>query len=317
MASTLHVVILDQAALSPYEFHFEFPHTMEIHAHTTPRMLAERVARADVIINGGIAMDADLLRQNPQLRLIALASTGYEHIDVAAAKMQGITVCNVKGYGSDSVAEHAMMLMLAAMRQLPAYQADVAAGQWQQSPFFCFFGAPIHDLNHKNLVILGRGGIGESVAARARAFGMNIIWAEHKNAATCRTGYTPFHIALAQADVLSLHCPLTADTHHVLDKSALALLPNSAVIVNVGRGALIDEVALLHALQNKLLRAAAVDVLEEEPPHSDNLLLQAALPNLIITPHVAWASAEAMRRLFDMVQENINAFVRGEPQNSV
>ncbi|MCP2039969.1 glycerate dehydrogenase [Neisseria sp. HSC-16F19] len=312
---TTRIVVLDRGTLPQRPFAFDFPHELVEYAHTRPEETATRVADAEIIITNKVTVDAAMIEANPHLKMIAIAATGFEHVDVAAAKQKGVVVSNIRAYGNDAVAEHAFMLMMALMRQLPAYQRDVAAGLWSQSPYFCHFGAPIHDVNGKTLGIFGRGGIGQALARRAEAFGMNIIWGEHKYAATCREGYVPFETVIRTADVISLHCPLNQHTRHMIAESELQQMKAGAVLINVGRGGLVDEQALVAALKYGQLGGAGFDVLTEEPPPADHPLLKTRLPHLIVTPHMAWGSVEAMDRLFDMLADNINAFMRGQAQS--
>ncbi|EOB70282.1 S-adenosyl-L-homocysteine hydrolase, NAD binding domain protein [Neisseria meningitidis 65012] len=246
-----------------------------------------------------------------------VSATGVNNVDIGAAKAAGVAVCNVRAYGNESVAEHAFMLMIALMRNLPAYQRDVAAGLWEKSPFFCHYGAPIRDLNGKTLAVFGRGNIGRTLARYAQAFGMRVVFAEHKHAHAVREGYVSFEDAVQTADVLSLHCPLNAQTENMIGENELRQMKPGAVLINCGRGGLVDENALLAALKYGQIGGAGVDVLTEEPPRGGNPLLNARLPNLIVTPHTAWASREALDRLFDILLANIHSFVKGEAQNRV
>ena len=264
-----------------------------------------------------VAITAEHIAANPQLKMIAVCATGYDHIDTAAARAAGITVCNIPAYGSESVAEHAFMLMIALMRNLPAYRRDIEAGIWQQSPVFCHFGAPIRDLNGKTLAIFGRGNIGGTLARYAAAFGMNVIFGEHRHAAAVRDGYVSFDEAISRADAVSLHCPLTGNTRHMIGEGELQRMKPGAVLINCGRGGLVDEHALLSALKYGSLGGAGIDVLATEPPAGDNPLLNARLPHLIVTPHVAWGSSEARRKMCDILTANIEAFAAGRPQNIV
>ena len=243
-----------------------------------------------------------------------MAATGYDHIDLAAAKAAGVTVCNVRNYSSESVAQHAFMMLLALIRRLPDSMRDIAAGAWQQSPQFVHFNAPMHDLGGKTLAIFGRGNIGRTLAGYAQAFGMKVIWGEHKHAAAVREGYTPFQVALRQADAVSLHCPLNEHTRHMIGEAELHLMKPTAILINTGRGGLADEQAVSAALQQGRLGGAGFDVLSQEPPHQGNPLL-APLPNLIVTPHIAWASQEALLKMTEILEANITAFAEGKPQN--
>ncbi|MGN6964848.1 NAD(P)-dependent oxidoreductase, partial [Neisseria sp. P0016.S002] len=205
----------------------------------------------------------------------------------------------------------AFMMMITLMRNLPAYQRDVAAGLWENSPFFCHLGAPMRDLNSKTLAIFGRGNIGKTLATYAQAFKMNVVFAEHKNAQSVRDGYVSFDEAIRSADVVSLNCPLTPQTANMIGEAELQQMKPGAILINCGRGGLVDEAALVAALKYGQIGGAGFDVLTQEPPRDGNPLLKARLPNLIVTPHIAWASQEAANRLFDILLDNINRFVAG------
>ena len=313
----LNIVVLDRDTLVKRPFDLPFEYTLREYPHTAPHETAERIAGAHIVVSNKVHIDASHIAANPQLKLIAVAATGYNNIDVAAAHAAGVVVCNIRAYGNESVAEHAFMLMISLMRQLPAYQRDVSAGVWQQSPFFCHFGAPMRDLNGKTLAIFGRGNIGQMLARYAQAFNMTVLFGEHKHATHTRQGYTPFAQALAQADVVSLHCPLTEHTRHLIGETELQMMKPNAILINCGRGGLVDEMALIAALKYGTLGGAGFDVLSEEPPVHGNPLLNSRLPNLIVTPHIAWGSMEAQHKLFDILNDNIRAFVADKPQNTV
>ena len=310
------IVFLDRDTLPSRPFVFDFPHTLREYSATEPHQVNERIAGAQIVISNKVALRAEHIAANPQLKLIALAATGYDNVDLAAARAAGVTVCNVRGYGTESVAEHALMLLLALMRNLPAYMRDVSAGQWQRSPHFVHFSAPIRNLSGKTLAIFGRGNIGSALARYAQALGMTVLWGEHKHAAAVREGYTAFADALAQADAVSLHCPLTDETRNMIGEAELKTMKPQAVLVTVGRGGLADEQAVLAALKYGTLGGAGFDVLTTEPPRGGNPLLS-DLPNLIVTPHVAWASEEAFAKMTDILEANINLFMAGRPQNVV
>ena len=311
------IVVLDADTLPGRVFHFDFPHELAVYGTTDAAETAVRVCGAHIVITNKVVISADIIADNPQLELIAVSATGVNNVDIEAAKAAGIAVCNVRAYGNESVAEHAFMLMVALMRNLPAYQRDVAAGLWEKSPVFCHYGAPIRDLNGKTLAVFGRGNIGRTLARYAQAFGMRVVFAEHKHAPAVREGYVSFEDAVRAADVLSLHCPLNAQTENMIGENELQQMKPGAVLINCGRGGLVDENALVAALKYGQIGGAGVDVLTEEPPRSGNPLLKTRLPNLIVTPHTAWASREALDRLFDILLANINAFVKGEAQNRV
>ena len=313
----LHIVVLDRDTLVNRPFDFNFPHTLSSYGTTEAHETLERIRGADIVITNKVVISAQAFAENPQLKLVAVTATGVNNVDVEAAKQNGTAVCNIRAYGNESVAEHAFMMMITLMRNLPAYQRDVAAGLWENSPFFCHLGAPMRDLNGKTLAIFGRGNIGKTLATYAQAFKMNVVFAEHKNAQSVRDGYVSFDEAIRSADVVSLNCPLTPQTANMIGEAELQQMKPGAILINCGRGGLVDEAALVAALKYGQIGGAGFDVLTQEPPRDGNPLLKARLPNLIITPHIAWASQEAANRLFDILLDNINRFVAGNPQNLV
>lgn len=313
----LQIVVLDRDTLVNRPFEFDFPHTLSSYGTTEAHETLARIRGADIIITNKVVISAEHIAANPQLKLIALAATGVNNVDVEAAKQNGTAVCNIRAYGNESVAEHAFMMMITLMRNLPAYQRDVAAGLWENSPFFCYLGAPMRDLNGKTLAIFGRGNIGKTLATYAQAFKMNVVFAEHKNAQSVRDGYVSFDEAIRSADVVSLNCPLTPQTANMIGEAELQQMKPGAILINCGRGGLVDEAALVAALKYGQIGGAGFDVLTQEPSRDGNPLLKARLPNLIVTPHIAWASQEAANRLFDILLDNINRFVAGNPQNLV
>lgn len=313
----LHIVVLDRDTLVNRPFDFDFPHTLSSYGTTEAHETLKRIRGADIVITNKVVISAQAFAENPQLKLVAVTATGVNNVDVEAAKQNGTAVCNIRAYGNESVAEHAFMMMITLMRNLPAYQRDVAAGLWENSPFFCHLGAPMRDLNGKTLAIFGRGNIGKTLATYAQAFKMNVVFAEHKNAQNVRDGYVSFDEAIRSADVVSLNCPLTPQTANMIGEAELQQMKPGAILINCGRGGLVDEAALVAALKYGQIGGAGFDVLTQEPPRDGNPLLKARLPNLIVTPHIAWASQEAANRLFDILLDNINRFVAGNPQNLV
>ena len=313
----LHIVVLDRDTLVNRPFDFDFPHTLSSYGTTEAHETLERIRGADIVITNKVVISAQAFAENPQLKLVAVTATGVNNVDVEAAKQNDTAVCNIRAYGNESVAEHAFMMMITLMRNLPAYQRDVAAGLWENSPFFCHLGAPMRDLNGKTLAIFGRGNIGKTLATYAQAFKMNVVFAEHKNAQSVRDGYVSFDEAIRSADVVSLNCPLTPQTANMIGEAELQQMKPGAILINCGRGGLVDEAALVAALKYGQIGGAGFDVLTQEPPRDGNPLLKARLPNLIVTPHIAWASQEAANRLFDILLDNINHFVAGNPQNLV
>lgn len=313
----LHIVVLDRDTLVNRPFDFDFPHTLSSYGTTEAHETLERIRGADIVITNKVVISAQAFAENPQLKLVAVTATGVNNVDIEAAKQNGTAVCNIRAYGNESVAEHAFMMMITLMRNLPAYQRDVAAGLWENSPFFCHLGAPMRDLNGKTLAIFGRGNIGKTLATYAQAFKMNVVFAEHKNAQNVRDGYVSFDEAIRSADVVSLNCPLTPQTANMIGEAELQQMKPGTILINCGRGGLVDEAALVAALKYGQIGGAGFDVLTQEPPRDGNPLLKARLPNLIVTPHIAWASQEASNRLFDILLDNINHFVAGNPQNLV
>jgi glycerate dehydrogenase len=313
----LNIVFLDRASLPVNVRAPNLAHQWTAFDATSKDEVVARLADADVAISNKVRLDAETIAALPRLKLIAVAATGTNNVDIEAARARNIPVCNIRGYADNTVPEHALMLMLALTRSLPAYQADLADGAWQRSPYFCHFGAPIRDLNGRTLAIVGNGSLGRRTAALASAFGMQVIYADHKHTTSPRTGYTAFAEALQQADVASLHCPLTPETRGLIGRDELGMMKRDAILINTARGGLIDEAALLEVLRENRLGGAGLDVVQEEPPVNGNALLGARLPNLIVTPHVGWASREAMERLAEQLIGNIEAWAKGQPRNLV
>ncbi|MFC4158146.1 D-2-hydroxyacid dehydrogenase [Chitinimonas lacunae] len=312
----LSIVFLDRASLPVALPSLVTPHQWRDFDATDPSRIVERASEAEVIITNKVPLDAATLARLPRLRLIAVAATGTNHIDLAAARERAVVVCNIQGYADDSVAEHAIMLMLALAKQLPAYQQD-ARLQWARSASFCHFGAPIIELAGRTLCLVGSGALGRRTGEIATALRMRVIHAERRDASVVRPGYTAFHAALAEADVVSLHCPLTPATANLIGATELARMRPGALLINTARGGLVDSDALLAALQSGHLGGAGLDVLPEEPPPENHPLLRAALPNLLITPHIAWASHAAMSRMADQLIDNIDAFAAGKPLRQI
>jgi glycerate dehydrogenase len=277
----------------------------------------DQLADATIVICNKFQLREDVLAKLPKLKLIAVAATGVDNIDLDFCRSHGIAVCNSRGYATSSLPEHALMLMLALRRSLISYREDVRAGRWANAGQFCLLDHPISDLSGSSLGIIGYGKLGQAMANLGRAIGMTVLVAEHKHATILREGRTDFWDVLRRSDVVSLHCPLTEETKNLIGVEELRLLKPDAILINTARGALIDDYALIQALKNRSIVGAGIDVLREEPPVSRSVLLETELPNLIVTPHHAWASKQAMRRLADQVIDNLEAFIRGEPKNFV
>ncbi|MCX9156991.1 D-2-hydroxyacid dehydrogenase [Niveibacterium sp. 24ML] len=315
--SMRQVVSLESASLSVTIPRPNAPHVWVDHARTAPGEVVERLQGAEVALINKCRLDAAVLDQLPALRMISVCATGTDNVDLAACRARGIIVSNVRDYAVNAVPEHALMLMMALRRQLMAYVDDVRSGRWCAAPTFGLFDRPVADLHGASLAIVGFGGLGAGLARLAEALGMTVLKAERKGVASAREGYLPFTDALARADVVSLHCPLTAETRHLMGAAEFARMQPHAVLINTARGGLIDELALAHALRSGQIAGAALDVLSQEPPPRDHPLLAPDIPNLIITPHMAWASQSAVQRLADSAVAHIEAYLRGAPVSRV
>lgn len=309
------VVFLDAASLPVPLKALQTPHRWTSYPQTSPAQVVERLRGATVAISNKVPITREMLAQLPDLKLIAVAATGYNQIDIAAAREYTVGVCNIRDYAIHGVAEHTLMLMLALRRQVLAYRQRLAAGEWQKAAGFCLFAEPLHDLAGSRMAIIGSGALGQATANLARAFAMDVVFVERKAATSVRDGYVAWAEALASADVLSLHCPLNESTQNLIAASELAQMKSSAILINTARGGLVDEAALLAALQAGQIAGAGIDVLVAEPPRAGNPLLAVQLPNLIITPHVAWASVETMQTLADQLIGNVDAFLQGNPRH--
>jgi glycerate dehydrogenase len=311
------IVFLERNSVDAQVRRPAFAHEWREFAESTEEQTVERLRDATIAIMNKIALGEKELAQLPDLKLIAVAATGTDRIDLASASRRGISVVNVRGYAATSVSEHVLMLALALRRNLPAYREDVRRGLWQQSKQFCLLTREIHDLRAATFGVVGYGALGRATASLARAFGMRVLIGEHKGALEIREGRVAFDELLRESDVVSLHAPLNAETRHLIGARELASMKRSALLINTGRGQLVDESALADALRAGRIAGAGVDVLSNEPPREGNPLLELELPNLVVTPHVAWASRESMQTLADQLIEIIEAFVRGEPRNIV
>jgi glycerate dehydrogenase len=292
-----------------------FEHEWVEYSESFAPQVAERIRDATIIISNKLSLGEPQLADAPKVKLIAIAATGSDCVDLDYCRRRGITVCNVRGYAANAVPEHVLMLILALRRNLFAYRADVREGKWQQSKQFCLLTHPLNDIKSSTIGIIGHGAIGRSMARLAEAIGMNVLLAEHKNARDIRPGRTSFAEVLGESDVVTLHCPLNEDTRDMFGSQEFALMKPNALLINTARGALIQDDALVEALQSRLIAGAAVDCLREEPPRNGSPLLDLNIPNVIVTPHVAWASDEAVQALADQVIDNIEAFVAGHARN--
>ncbi len=296
----------------------DFAHTWHEFAQTSPEQLERRLAGHDIAITNKVMLSGEVLAKHPQIKLIAVSATGTNNVDLEYCKTHGITVCNIQGYATRSVPEHVIAMMFALRRNLRGYQQDIEAGEWQKLNQFCFFTHPIQDIEGAQLGIVGSGALGRSLQAKAQALGMKVVFAERKGAAECRQGYLPFEQVIANSDVLSLNCPLTEETTNLIGKTELSAMKSSSILINTARGGVVDESALVDALLQKRIAGAASDVFVREPADKNNpLVAHSHLPNLLLTPHVAWGSDSAITRLVEILIENLNAYVNGSPQNVV
>jgi glycerate dehydrogenase len=277
--------------------------------------VAERLLGATIAISNKLSLREAELSRLPELKLIAIAATGSDNIDLDYCRRHGIAVSNARGYAINSVPEHVLMMILALRRNLFAYRTDVQNGMWQQSKQFCLLTHELHDVSGSTLGIIGYGSIGKAMARLGESIGMRVLISDHKNARTIRAGRASFEDTLRQSDVVSLHCPLTDQSRNLFRRAEFEMMKPAALLINTARGALVDDDALIEALQNRAIAGAGYDALREEPPRQGSPLLALNLPNFIVTPHVAWASSEAVQALADQVIDNIEAFVAGTPRN--
>lgn len=309
--SSLDLGDLDLAALR------DATDTLVLYELTTPDQVVARIGDADCVIVNKVVLNAETLAQCPRLRLVLVVATGTNNVDLDAATELGITVCNCRGYGTASLAQHVLGLILALARSIPEYQAAVRRGDWSRAPAFCLLEYPIRELDGRALGIVGHGELGGAVARLAEALEMRVMLAEHRDATECRAGRVPFDTVISEAEVISIHCPLTAQTAGLIGEEELRRMRDDALLINTARGGIVDEAALAKALRGGWIAGAGVDVLSSEPPPADNPLLAADIPNLIVTPHCAWGSGEARQRVVAQTAENLVAWRAGRPLRTV
>lgn len=316
----MNIVFLDRDTISP-ETHLRqpaFAHDWVQHARTPSNQAAARIADADIVIVNKVKLSAETLAQAPRLKLIAVAATGTDNIDLAACQQRGIVVSNVRNYATHTVPEHTFALIFALRRSICAYRDALKEGRWQTAAQFCFFDYPIRDLAGSTLGVIGDGVLGQAVARMGQALGMRVLFSAHKGRSGQGRLYTPFETLLRQADVITLHCPLNPSTRNMIGAPEFAQMAKKPLLINTGRGGLVDEAAVGPALDTGHISGAAFDVTSVEPPPADHPFMALLdRPNFILTPHVAWASAEAVQALADQIIDNIEAFVRGQPVNVV
>lgn len=320
MTNTVRAVFLDHPSLdlgdldlTPLRNCFG---ELQLFARTTPEQVAERLQDATVAITNKVVIDAQAMAASPGLKLILISATGTNNVDLEAARRHGITVCNCQGYGTPSVAQHTIMLLLNLATRLTDYQRAVGEGRWQQASQFCLLDYPIVELEGKTLGLLGHGELGSAVGRLAEAFGMRVLLGQVPGR-PARPDRLPLDQLLPQVDALTLHCPLNEHTRHFIGQRELALLKPGAFVLNTARGGLIDEQALADALRSGHLGGAATDVLSVEPPTHGNPLLAADIPRLLVTPHNAWGSREARQRIVGQLTENAQGFFSGAARRVV
>ena len=316
----MKIVILDRDTLSPQTVLRapSFAHEIQSWGRTAPEQVAERIADADIVVLNKVKLSGEMIAAAKNLRLVAIAATGTDNVDIAACKARGIVVSNIRNYAVNTVPEHTFALIFALRRSICAYRDAVRAGRWQEAQQFCFFDYPIKDLAGSTLGIIGDGVLGQAVANMARGLGMRVIFAGYKGHSGLGSLYVPFEQTLAEADILTLHCPLLPETRNMIGAAELALMRRKPLLINTARGGLVDESAVGPALEAGQISGAGFDVVMAEPPAPDHPFMTLVdRPNFILTPHVAWASDEAVQGLADQLVDNIEAFVRGEPRNVV
>ncbi len=317
---THNIVFLDRGTIAPFVDlrRPDFDHQWTEYDATTPDQVVERLAGATIAINNKVTISGDMIAQLPDLKMIAIAATGYDCIDMAACRERGIVVSNIRGYAVNTVPEHTFALMLALRRQIIGYRADVQAGEWMKAGQFCFFNHQIKDLAGSRLGILGEGSIGQSVAAIGRAFGMEPVFAAHKGVSGLGPLYTPWDEVIETSDVITMHSPLMPATRGMIALPELKAMKDTAILLNTARGGLAVEEDVVTAIEQGMIAGAGFDVVTVEPIPKDHPFMRIIdRPNFILTPHTAWASTEAMQTLSDQMVDNMANFVAGNPSNVV
>lgn len=312
----MKICILDGYSLNPGDLDWspvERLGDVTLFDRTPADKIVERAADADIVLTNKVPFSADTLRQLPRLRFICVLATGYNIIDTEAAARQGVVVANIPAYSTMSVAQMAFAHILNITNHVASYAREVADGKWTNCPDFCFWDSALTELAGKTMGIVGLGNTGMATARIAVAMGMKVVAMTSKSADTLPEGITPASLddVLASADVVSLHCPLTPSTRHLINAASIAKMKPSAILINTGRGPLVDEQAVADALNGGRLAAFGADVLSQEPPRGDNPMLSAR--NCFLTPHIAWATLEARTRLMSTATENVRQFIAGEP----
>ena len=318
----MKAVFLDYQSLSPEDLDltdvWKLPFDFERFSTTAPSETADRINDAEIVLTNKVVLNEELLSSNPQIKLVVILATGTNNVDLKAAKSLGIPVCNISGYSTESVAQHTFACLLELSRRLHEYRTAVDEGKWSQSPFFCLPEFPIRDLSGQTMGIIGYGAIGKRVHELAEAFGMNVVISESlMPGSSGQTGRIPLKKLCRESDVISIHCPLSPHSKNLVDKDLFSAMKETAILLNMARGGIVHEHDLLDALKSGAIRAAATDVLTKEPPPENHPLLDEKLPNLLITPHVAWASRQSRQQLVNQAREILENFIDGEIINRV
>jgi glycerate dehydrogenase len=313
----MKAVLLDCDSLGPDDLDLSallaLPVEWTIYPETSDREVCERITDADIVLTNKAQINALSLSQAPRLKMISIMATGTNAVDLQAAAKHQVAVCNAVKYGTGSVVQHVWALILALTTKLADYQRVAVDGTWQDSSLFCLLDFPVEELQGKVLGIVGAGELGRGVAKVAEAFGLEVIYAALPGRQYPNQTRVDFDEFLSRADIVSLNCPLTAETTNLINQAELALMKSSAILINTARGGIVNEAALKQALLNGSIAGAGIDVLTNEPPREGNLLLDEAIPNLIVTPHCAWVARQSRQRLVNQTVENLRAFVQGEP----
>ena len=291
-----------------------------VHSFSNQEEVLSRIEDVEVAIANKVVFDADVFARATKLKLICVTATGTNNIDLEAAKQSGVVVCNIRDYCTESVVQHVLLSILTLKHSSRDYSASMDNGDWQEGNSFSLLQHPITELSGKSLGIIGYGVLGQGVARAATTLGLRVLISEsfaENNKPGEGIARVSFDTLLAESDIISLHCPLTDNTEGLFDETAFEQMKSSAILINTARGGLINDHALIKAIEDKAIAGAAIDVLDQEPPDSDHPLMQKQYSNLIITPHIAWAAQEARQRALDRIAENIEAFQNNRPINLV
>jgi glycerate dehydrogenase len=314
---SVNIVFLDSKTIPIPIPRPEVPLTWTDRHSTEPDEVLAALAQADIALTNKVRLTSEILRQLPRLRYICVTAAGYDCVDIDYCKAHGIQVANAPGYAARSVAEHVLASIFLLRKHLLSYHRAATGRAWSESKVFCVHQSPIQDIQGTIVGLVGSGSIAQEVARLCKAIGMHVLFSERKDSAITRPGYTPFTEVLRHSDVLSLHCPLTAETRGLIGEPELSMMKPTAVLVNTARGPLVDERALEQALLNETIAGAALDVLHAEPPHHQHRFLTVELDNLLLTPHVAWASTNGIESLVKTVSRNLHTYLEGRAENRI